>query len=401
MNIFNLFNNKEKRNQEEQVQYSTLSDALLFGNIYNRFQSMNLSAVFRATEIISDGVAMLPINIKFKNDKDNNVFNEHPLNYVFDNGLIDKYTFMKMLIQQVIIKGNGFAHIERGADGTVTKLRFLDANDVQVIYDKVKQTLYYQVPIISAKKIEPCNMIHLKKNSWDGINGVSILSYAARTLGIASDAENATSNFFKSGCNLSGVLTVDGQLSATQREQIKNTWAQTYVEGGNGIAVLQGNMHYQPIQMSSKDSQLLESRIYNVQDIARFFGISPVLLGDLSHTSYNTIEAIQQDFLTHTLQPYITMVEREFNRKLLKPSEQANLYIDLDETYLLKSDKTATAGYYSSLINNGVLSVNEVRKELGYSEVEGLDKHIIAYTDINQNTIENNNEQGIKADSTK
>ena len=94
------------------------------------------------------------------------------------------------------------------------------------------------------------------------------------------------------------------------------------------------------------------------------------------------------------------MVEREFNRKLLKPSEQANLYIDLDETYLLKSDKTATAGYYSSLINNGVLSVNEVRKELGYSEVEGLDKHIIAYTDINQNTI-NNNEQGTKTDSTK
>ena len=154
------------------------------------------------------------------------------------------------------------------------------------------------------------------------------------------------------------------------------------------MAVLQGNMDYKPIQLSAADSQMIESRQYNVQDIARFFGISPVLLGDLSHSSYSTLEAVQNQFLLQTLQPYITMIEDEFNRKLLLPSE-SNLTINLDETYLMKSDKTATATYYSTLIDKGILCINEVRRELGYSEIEGGDKHIIPYTTINDNQINN------------
>ena len=186
------------------------------------------------------------------------------------------------------------------------------------------------------------------------------------------------------------MLTVQGQLTQKQKEDIRSSWNQAYNNGGNGLAVLQGNMSYQPIQLSASDAQMLESRQYNVQDIARFFGISPVLLGDLSHSSYSTIEATQNQFLLHTLQPYISMIESEFNRKLLKPSE-SNLHINLDETALLKTDKTALASYYTQLLNSGVLCVNEVRKELGYSEIEGGDKHIIPYSKVNDNTINNNN----------
>jgi HK97 family phage portal protein len=185
---------------------------------------------------------------------------------------------------------------------------------------------------------------------------------------------------------LAGVLKVQGQLSAQQRQDIRNSWNQAYTGGGNGLAVLQGNMDYQPIQLSAADSQMLESRAFNVADISRFFGISPVLLGDLSHSGYNTIEATQNQFLLHTLQPYIVMIEQEFSRKLLKPSE-SNLSINLDETALLKTDKTALASYYGTLLDKGILCINEVRKELGYSNIEGGDKHLIAYTDITQNTI--------------
>lgn len=146
-------------------------------------------------------------------------------------------------------------------------------------------------------------------------------------------------------------------------------------------------MSYQPIQLNATDSQMLESRQYNVQDIARFFGISPVLLGDLSHNSYSTIEAVQQQFLLHTLQPYITMIEEEFTKKLFSNSE-SNLEINLDETVVLRTDKTAQANYYSTLLDKGILSINEVRKELGYSEIEGGDKHTISYTKIEDNIID-------------
>lgn len=146
-------------------------------------------------------------------------------------------------------------------------------------------------------------------------------------------------------------------------------------------------MEYQPVQSTAADAQMLDSRKYNVEDIARFFGINPILLGDNTGGSqYGTISALQTEFVMHTLLPYITMVEQEFTRKLLKPSE-VDFHINLDENYLLKSDKEAEASYFSSLLSNGVLTRNEVRAALGYERVEGGDDLVIPYTNIAQNTI--------------
>lgn len=376
----------EKRNNN--INYPTFSDALNFATIGNNYGAMNISAVYRATEIISDSIAILPIKIK-EDNKEHLEEITHPLKYAFSNGVISKYTLIKLLVQSVILRGNGFAYIERGADGTATGLRYLDSNDVQIHYNKNNKTLYYTCGLVSKQHIEPCNMIHLIKNSYDGVNGLSVLSFATRSIKTANNTENSASNFFTNGCNLAGVLTVQGQLSAQQKQDIRNSWNTAYSNGGNGLAVLQGNMSYQPIQLSAAESQMLESRLFNVTDIARFFGISPVLLGDLSNSSYSTIEATQNQFLLHTLQPYIVMIEEEFTRKLFKPSE-SNLRVNLDETALLKTDKTALASYYGTLLDKGILCINEVRTELGYSTIEGGDKHLIAYTDIKQNTINDN-----------
>lgn len=391
MKIFGLNITKASNTQSEERSYypPTFTDALTFSGIGNSYGAMNISAVYRATEIISDNIAMLPIKVKINNSRHLEELEEHPIYLAFNDGLITKYTLIKLLVQSVLLKGNGFAYIERFNDGTVKGIRYLDSKDVQVHYSKQKQELHYTCTIFGNKHIEPCNMIHLLKNTYDGVNGLSVLSFATRSLNTANNTENSASNFFTNGCNLSGVLTVQGQLSAQQKQDIRNSWNQAYSNGGNGLAVLQGNMDYKPIQLSAKESQMLESRLFNVQDIARFFGISPVLLGDLSHNSYSTIEATQNQFLLHTLQPYITMIEEEFSRKLLKPSE-SNLSINLDETALLKTDKTAVASYYGTLLDKGILCINEVRRELGYSSIDGGDKHLIAYTDITQNTINEN-----------
>lgn len=229
-------------------------------------------------------------------------------------------------------------------------------------------------------------MIHLIKNTYDGINGVSVLKFGSRSLNIANATENTAKNYFANGGNLAGILTIDGSVTKQQRQDAKSSFVQSFSEGGQGIAVLQGNMHYQQIQSNAEEAQLLQERIYNIQDIARFFGVSPVLLGDLTHSSYNTIEAVQLDFLQHTLQPYIVMVEEEFNRKLLRPSE-GNLCIDLDDAYLLRSDRTALASYYTTLLNTGVYCINEVRSELGMGEVDGGDQHNISFVDTNKTDI--------------
>ena len=381
-----IFTRKKKEERSGINYVQTYADGLCFSEIENKYNSMNISAVYRAVEIISDSVAMLPIRIKKVDKMHKSELETHPLKFVFYNSSLTKFNFMKLLIQSVLLKGNGFAYIHRAEDGTPIELQFLQSGDVIITYDKYKGILYYTCPIISKKKIEPINMIHLVKNSYDGVNGVSVISFATRSIKLANNTENSANSFFTNGCNLSGVLTVQGQLNDQQKADIRSSWNQAYSKGGNGLAVLQGNMDYKPIQLSAAESQMLESRMFNVNDIARFFGISPVLLGDLTHSSYSTIEATQNQFLLHTLQPYITMCEEEFTRKLVKPSEKG-IVINLDETALLKTDKQALANYYGSLLDKGVICVNEVRKELGYGEIEGGDKHLIAYTKIEDNQI--------------
>lgn len=395
MKIKNIFSQKkEKRSTNGVIPFA---DALCFGGLYNSCSAMNLSAVYRATELISDGIATLPIKIQQINKENGKTeIDDHPLKKIFGNkqngNNLSIYTIMKMLIQSVILNGNGFAYIDRENDGTVKSLRYIESNDVQIIWNKYTNNLYYQTTVLKGKvNIEPINMIHLVKNSYDGINGVSVLGYANRTIQTSNATENSAKSFFENGMNLSGVLTVQSQLQQKQKDEIRSSWSQAYSNGGQGLAVLQGNMTYQPIQINSKDAQMIESRQYNVQDIARFFGISPVLLGDLSHTSYNTIEAVQNDFLLHTLQPYVTMVENEFNRKLLKPSED-NLQIILETNEILRTDKQAQASYYSTLLQNGIMSVNEIRKELGFNPISDGDKHIIPFTDLSMNTFDKNNQ---------
>ena len=381
----------EKRNHNGEPNHNsedinTIAQALSFGLIPLNNTSRNLSVVYRATEIISDAVAMLPIKVRKVNANHKEDITSHPLHFCFKNMVMTKYIFMKKLIEDVIINGNGYAYIERGADGIPTKLRYLTKGEVTVNYNKENQTLNYKISNARGIKnpVKPEDMIHLIKNTTDGVNGISVLSYANRSIKLANSAENAAVNYFQSGCNLSGLLKVNGTLSSKQRSDILNSWSQSFSNGGCGLAVIPGNMDYDPISQNAAESQLLETREYNAIDIARFFGMNPILLGDLSHSSYSSLELIQQDFILHTLSPYILMVEEEFTRKLIKDDD---LVVNLDENYLLKIDKSTQATYYSTMLKNGIMCINEIRDEMGLSPIKGGDQHIIPWTDLNKNII--------------
>lgn len=377
---------QEKRNEGGGIEYINPhinTSVINFGGLYQNHSAMCISAVYRATEIISDGCAVLPI--KIVNDENKEIKNN--LSLLFS----EHYTLIKMMIQSVMLKGNGYAYIYRGKDGIPTRLRFIENKDVQINYDKFKDDLYYTCPMLSPKHIEPKDMIHLVKNSWDGVNGVSILSYASRSTQIASATDESASKYFTNGGHLTGILCAEGNTTSEQRNEAKQAFINNLKAGD--ISVLPKEFKYQAIQMNVEDAQLLQSRVFNVQDIARFFGISPVLLGDLSHTSYNTIEATQQQFLVQTLQPYIVMIEEEFTKKLCPDGVKINMV----ESFILRTDKTAQAEYYSKLAQGGILSINEIRRELGYNAVEGGDKNIIAYTKIDDNVINSTEENDEEA----
>lgn len=369
-----------------------VNTGLLFGNLFQNGNSLTLSAVYRCVELISDSVAILPIDIETKDGK---YLQSHQLYQVFDNrdNLLDKYTLIKMLIQSVLLKGNGYCYIYRNQDGSVKSLRFLESGDVTVNYNKETGKLYYTAPLISKKQIEAVNMIHLKKFSYDGVNGISVLSFASNSVKNSKNTEQSASDFFSNGRNLAGILKVNSPLTPQQTKDIKKAWSETYTNNGQGIAVLQGNMDFQPISVSSADAQMIESRHFNVTDICRWFGVNPILLGEEGGSQYGVVESLQREFVLHTLLPYVKMIEEEFDRKLLKLSEINDINIKFDIEFLLKANKKEEAEYLVALSNNGLLTPNECRLQLGYQPIEGGDELHIAFSDVNQNTINNTEDE--------
>lgn len=351
--------------------------------------AVSLSAVFAAIEIISNSVAELPINVKTKEENKVTILKNHQLYHLFDNCLLTKYMMMKMLVTDMLLYGDGFAYIERAADGTPINLIYCPHGTVTIQYNEMTRQLYYLIPMLGKGRIEPINMIHILKNSRNGVEGKGILEYANKTIQLAGNTEKAALDYFSSGCHVAGILTTNSpRLTEEQRNSIRTAWNQSHGKNGTGMAVLEAGMSYQAVSSNSKDAQLLETRLFNLQDIARFFNINPVLLGDLSHSSYSTIEASLLEFVTHTLFPYITLIEDELKRKLIKPSEK-NLYIDLEENFILKADKSSEANYLNTLVSGGIITPNEAREQLSLNPIEGGDKIMIPYTDVNQNTIGN------------
>lgn len=385
-----FFSRKENRSQDVPV---VDNNGLGLSNLVNKAQipSISLSAVFAAVEIISNSVAELPINVKTREDDKTGMVKVHPIYEALNNGITTKFMLLKMLITDMLLYGNGIAYIDRDADGTPLQIVYCPYGTYNINYNANTRQLYYTITSLRRGRIEPIDIIHLVKNSKNGVEGIGVLNYASHTLELAKATEKAAQDYFSSGCHVAGILTTNAtRLTRDQRETIRDAWNQAHGNKGTGMAILENGMQYSPVAANSKESQLLETRLFNLNDIARFFSISPVLLGDLSHSSYSTIEASLLEFVTHTLFPYITLIENEFTRKLIKPSEK-NLFIDLDENYIVKSDKQSQANYLSTLVSKGIMTVNEARYQLGLNPMEGGDKLFVAFTDINQNTINNKN----------
>lgn len=403
MKIFGLNITREKRNleptavsyEERIAQGMTTFQELLNPND----RAQNISSVYRSVDLISSTVANLPLNVLYIDKKGNTREQKnHRLQKVFDNMVMTRYNFMKKLISDVLLKGNAYCYLKRNDQGDVIDLVYLEPNDVMVIWDKKKQELYYQIPFLSkVQKIQAFDIIHLQNNSNDGIHGQSVLSFAARQLQISHGAENSAKQIFQSGGQPArGVLSTLSPISKAQKQQLAQNWTQST----NGVLVLGGDMKFTPLSANAEEMQLLDSRKFNAIEICSFFGVPPSLLGLGDKTS--NVEDLMNLFLKTTIQNYISMIEHEFSRKMFSPQSQGKYKIDIDENNLLRLSKSQQAAFFSSMIERGILSINECRSELGYESIgqEG-DKHIIAYTDIEQNTINNSDTQEEENEGTE
>ena len=387
---------KKISNLEER---SSTFDYLMYntGANYGTSKAMLLSTVYRCVEVISDSVAQLPLEpYKIDDDGYRLKFTSHPSYRILNkepNSRMTRFTFIKTLVVSTLLKGNGFAYIERDNKGNAIALHYIPSELVTIIPPTtIGENMMYNVTGLS-NSVESCNMIHILNFSYDGITGISTLSHAKNTLGLAMDSESHASGFFKGGANMAGILTVQSTLTTKQKQDLKSSWQTAFSPSTgqpNGVAVLEGNMEFKPITVNPSDAQLLETREFNVIDICRFFGVSPVKAFDLSKSSYSTVEATNLSFLTDTLSPLIEKIELEFERKIYKPSEKDMIDVRFDTSRLLRADKQSLATYYSTLFNIGVVSPNEIRREIDLPYIEGGDNHFVQVNLMEVNKAANN-----------
>lgn len=359
----------------------------------SRSKPMLLSTVYRCVDLISDSVAVLPLKTYLLDEGGfKKEYKTHPAYMILDlepNEDMTRFVFFKTLMASVLLTGNGYAYIERDRNLNLLQLIYIPTSQVTIVYIADKNGIMrkrYQV-VGFKELVEPKDMIHVLNFSYDGIIGVSTLTHARQTLGIATKSEEHASGFFESGGAVSGILTVEGKrLDKGQKDQIYETWDERMSQHPNGIAVLEGNMKYQPITVSPKDSQLLESRQFNVVDICRFFSVSPVKAFDLSKSSYSTVEATQLQYLTDTALAVITKIEQEINRKVLLRSERGRIIAEFDTSAILRTDKAAQAAYWKDMFYVGAASPNEIRRENNLSRVDNGDK---VFVPVNTQTLDN------------
>lgn len=390
MKLFSFFKNKKTEVRSLDTQQTDnsagLSNAI---KRHKQYDAYALSPLFAAINIISNSCAILPW--KFLSKMGEELDRSYYLYHLFDYATVDKFMSMKNAVRDVLLYGNGFLYIVRNKEtGKPITLRYVPNNEVTMFKNNEENKLYYLCNNISSRYITMDDMIHFKMHSTDGLVGYGIPWYARKTIDIAENTEYATSEYMKSGGSVHGILTPNSTNPAVptnkkQVQDIRKAWDEARSQHGTSTIILPADMKFTQLSTNAKDAALIDTRMYNLQEIARWFNISPILLGDLSHSQYGTISETQKEYLNHTLQPYLIMIEEELNKKLIMPSKKNSIRIDLDENFIISIDKEKQANTVTNLVSRGIMTQNEARAELGLPAVEGGDDLIIAYTKIEDN----------------
>ncbi len=282
-------------------------------------------------------------------------------------------------MNHLLLSGNFFAFID-WQGGKPAALWPLNPAAVTVEQDQTTGAITYRINTIKGQQVlQPREVLHILGMTLDGIKGVSPITFARESIGGAIAELQHGQNFFRNGAALSGVLQHPGTLSPEAAENLRRSWREKYSGPDNAgkVAVLEEGMTFQPVALSNKDSQWLESRQVSVLDIARIFGVPPALIGHLEKASYSSQEAQNLEFLTHSLRPWLTRIEQALNRALITHS---SLYVEFTTGDLLRTDLKSRFDAYRVALAAGFMSVNEIRKLENLPAVDGGD---ILYRPLN------------------
>ena len=394
MNWIDRFFRREAAEAEPKQQAAVGADYkqnVVWANTPTR--AMKIAAVFRAVNIISSGLATLKIEYKRKDRakgyfKIDNGKAGSKLNYLLSvrpNSRLNAYEFKKNLVSQILLQGNAYVLPVKNLLNEVEALYLLTPGSVA--HDIYSNTYQIADPVNMISTIVSADeILHFKNVSSDGgYTGLSTVSYAALTLGIAATSDNETLKRFATGGRFKAILknnTSTKGWGEYQDEQLKahGEDLQEAISRGDDILAVKGDVEVSPLSMSSADMQFLESRKFTIREIARFFNVPPSKLMDDTNSNYKTAELSNVDFYSEALKPLVEAIVSEFSAKLLNEWNFTDYKFRFDLSSIYTLDLDSKAKWDKSRLENGVASVNDLRRE---SDIEPIEKGDDVYLSVN------------------
>lgn len=353
------------------------------GKVVNERTAMQMTAVYSCVRILSEAIAGLPLFLyKYGEDGSKEKYLDHPLWRVLHdepNPEMTSFVFRETMMNHLLLSGNAYAQIIRNARGEVVALYPLMPNRMTVDRDSSGR-LYYRYTKTSddapevgkAKETEvvlaPSDVLHVLGLGYDGLVGYSPIAMAKNAVGLAMAAEEYGAKFFANGAAPSGVLEHPGTIKDPER--IRQSWQSTFGGSANSnkIAVLEEGLKYTPIAISPEQAQFLETRKFQINEIARIFRVPPHMLADLEKSSFSNIEQQSLEFVKYTLDPWVIRWEQAMNKALLLDSEKSAVFTKFNVDGLLRGDYASRMTGYATARQNGWMSANDIR------ELENLDR---------------------------
>lgn len=382
-----LFKNRFKARDHPKVEDRTAGSSYTFymggssaGKSVNERSAMQMTAVYACVRILSEAVAGLPLHLyRYKDDGGKEKAIDHSLYHLLHdepNKEMSSFIFRETLMTHLLLWGNAYAQIIRNGKGEVIALYPLMPNkmkvdrgeDGEIYYLYSRSTDEANTKEDSSVVLTPREVLHIPGLGFDGLVGYSPIAMAKNAIGLAIATEEYGAKFFANGAAPSGVLEHPGTIKDPKR--LRENWNSTFGGSANSgkVAVLEEGMKYTPISISPEQAQFLETRKFQINEIARIFRVPPHMVGDLEKSSFSNIEQQSLEFVKYTLDPWIIRWEQSLSRSLLSPDEKKTYFFKFNLEGLLRGDYASRMNGYATARQNGWMSANDIR------ELENLDK---------------------------
>lgn len=355
--------------------YSFLFGRTTSGKPVNERTAMQTTAVYACVRILAEAIASLPLHVyEYQDDGGKKLVHDHPLYYLLHdepNPEMTSFVFRETLMSHLLIWGNAYAQIIRDGAGRVLGLYPLLPDKMEVQRDD-RGNIYYvysrnsdENPMFKEYgniKLKADDVLHIPGLGFDGLIGYSPIAMAKNAVGMTLACEEYGASFFANGANPGGVLEHPGVLKDPSK--VRESWNSVYrgVNNAHKIAVLEEGMKYQQIGIPPEEAQFLETRKFQINEIARLYRIPPHMVGDLDKSSFSNIEQQSLEFVKYTLDPWVIRWEQSLQRSILLPGEKGKYFIKLNVDGLLRGDYQSRMNGYAVGRQNGWFSANDIRE---------------------------------------